>query len=203
MKRILIGVVLVILLGVAGYVGMVLGQVAEDPPLVASPTAEGLGISPSASTMLVLPTVGQVTIEVEATRTPEPTFQAAIDQMMSGDIPTPIAGCSEQVIDLSGGNTYTLRLSNDASVWYSISTDNPVINSIGPMISSPVTIGGVYLKDGYPMPSYAIREPSIQQGIDYVLQAGDYLLTCQSTLIDLGVDCASDYKVYTCPPLRN
>jgi len=62
MRRVLIGVVVVVMLGAAGYVGLVLGRVAEDTPLVASPTVEELSISPTSGAMLVLPTVGTVQI---------------------------------------------------------------------------------------------------------------------------------------------
>lgn len=188
MKRILIGVVLVVLLGLAGYVGMVIGRVAEDTPL--APSATIGTIEPSTGSILVLPTVGQESAL-------DPTRQIILNSFLSGEAPTPYPECNVQTIDLSGDKQVRIVIEKPSSLWFAHAQVSDEIG--GAQIQEVVTLNGTTFDNGLNLqPYYLYSETlsSVEERHLYDIPPGVYTLRYYMWRIRSSSE--AEYYIYIC-----
>jgi hypothetical protein len=181
-KKILIGVVFVMALGVIGLgiTGLVYGQFGAQRDITSSVSINPYPIQP-------YPTP---TVDIQIPNDLDPTSRAMIDMMMSGSVPTPTPECRVEIADLSRGKTFTIKLTSDSSLWYAIDAKtNSVTTMLAPSINGLNSSLGNYN-------TYELIKKNTPNGSNIGTTAGVYTIQIiGSPTYDL------IYSIYICPPL--
>jgi hypothetical protein len=213
MKRVLIGVSLVVLVVTAGYIGLVVGRYSMVP--VMTPTITAISPATATTSMLVMPSMHPI-ISATVTVTPptyinptvNPTTQFVLSSAKSAVAipPTPKPDCHVVNIDMSDGKSTTVSVDQPSSLWFTATNERFVM--VSPVIEGEIEITGEKVKD-YGIPNYSFLDLfrhdaanakyEIPAGI-YTLSLRNWMSASEDPLRLKGIKAI--YIIYICPPIQ-